>query len=155
LRQLAQNALAEMRALLLELHPSSLTNTSLGELIHQIAEITINRSGLKISIHIEHQDPIPADVHFALYRVIQESLNNIVLHALASHVDIYFDSYEGHVDMIIQDNGIGFDLSGIDIGHLGLQIMRDRIQNIGGDLEIVSHKDNGSRIKVSWTNPAP
>jgi len=151
LHQLAQSALAEMRALLMELHPASLTDAELSELIRQAAEIITNRTGLNISVQVEGEDPIPADVHFALYRVVQEALNNIVLHASASKVDIYFSSRAGHVDLTVRDDGVGFNSSDIAPGRLGLSIMNDRIQNIGGTMEIVSSKSAGTLIKISWT----
>ena len=150
LHQLTQNALAEMRSLLLELHPSSLTDAKLGDLIRQVAEIITNRTGLNISVQVDQQDPIPPDVHFALYRVVQEALNNVALHASASHVEIDYRSHSGQIDLTIQDDGLGFDPADIDAGHLGLIIMSDRIQNIGGTLETISHKGEGTLIKVNW-----
>jgi signal transduction histidine kinase len=153
LHQLAQNALAEMRSLLLELHPSSLTDAKLGDLIRQAATIITNRTGLSISVRIEKQEPVPPDVHFALYRVVQEALNNVVLHASASHVEVYLDSHSGRIDLTIQDNGLGFDPAGIGPGHLGLSIMNDRVQNIGGTLETTSRKGEGTLIKVVCTAP--
>jgi signal transduction histidine kinase len=151
--QLAQNALSEMRALLLELHPSSLTEAELGDLIRQIAEIIANRSGLNVSVEIKGGMPIPPDVHFALYRVVQEALNNVVLHALASSVEIVFSSYSGRVDLTIKDDGLGFDPTNIAVGRLGLSIMSDRVQNIGGTIEIISQKGEGTLIKVTWAAP--
>lgn len=153
LHQLSQNALAEMRSLLLELHPSSLIDAKLGVLIRNMADITANRTNLNITVRINHDDTLPPDVHFALYRVVQEALNNIALHALASQVEIDFTSQEGRVDMTIQDNGIGFDPSSIAPGHLGLSIMADRMINIGATLETVSHPESGTLIRVSWTAP--
>ena len=153
LHQLAQNALAEMRSLLLELHPSSLTEAKLGDLIRQVATIITNRTGLRISVHIEEQEPVPPDVHFALYRVVQEALNNVVLHASASHVEIYYSSQSARLDLTIQDNGFGFDPGGVGPGHLGLSIMSDRVHNIGGTLETISHKGEGTLLKVIWIAP--
>jgi signal transduction histidine kinase len=153
LHQLSQHALAEMRSLLLELHPSSLTDTKLGDLIRQAAEIIANRTELSISAQIEAQDPAPPDVHFALYRVVQEALNNVVMHASASHVEIFFNSQSGRIDLSIQDDGLGFDPADVDAGHLGLSIMSDRIQNIGGTLETISRKGGGTLIKIAWTAP--
>ena len=150
LHQLAQNALAEMRSLLLELHPSSLTDEKLGNLIRHIAETISNRTGLDINVQIERQDPVEPDIHFALYRVVQEALNNIALHASAAHVEIYFSSDSGRIDLTIQDDGIGFDPAGIGAGHLGLSIMSDRIQNIGGTIEISSQQGSGTSIKIIW-----
>ncbi|MCL4253068.1 MAG: GAF domain-containing sensor histidine kinase [Anaerolineae bacterium] len=150
LHQLSQNALEEMRSLLLELHPSSLNNTQLGDLIHQVATIISNRTGLKIDIRVGEQEALPDDVHFALYRVVQEALNNIVLHASATLVEIDFSSLNGAVELIIVDNGIGFNPLDVVQGHLGLRIMRDRIENIRGTFEIFSHKGEGTRIKINW-----
>lgn len=150
LHHLAQNALAEMRSLLLELHPPSLTDARLGDLIRQAAEIIANRSGLKISVQIEQQDPLPPDVHFALYRVVQEALNNVVLHASADAVTIFFSSMGRRVELTVEDNGLGFNPSDIDVGHLGLSIMKDRIENIGGIIETMSERGKGTRIRVQW-----
>ena len=77
-------------SLLLELRPSSLTEAKLGDLFRQVAGIITNRTGLNISVQIEEQEPVPPEVHFALYRVVQEALNNVVLHASASQVEVYF-----------------------------------------------------------------
>lgn len=154
LHQLAQNALTEMRSLLLELHPASLTDAKFGDLIQQAADIIASRTGLNIDVQIENQDPILPDVHFALYRVVQEALNNTVLHASASQVTIHYNSYLGHIDLTIQDNGIGFDAEDIDTGRLGLSIMNDRIHNIGGTIEIISNKETGTLIKVTWITPS-
>lgn len=154
LHQLAQGALEEMRALLLELRPTSLTDAKLGDLIRQVATIIANRAGLTLSLWIKEQEPVPPDVHFVLYRVVQEALNNIAHHALAHHIEIHFDSHVGQVDLTIQDDGVGFDPDGIGAGHLGLSIMNDRVQKIGGMLEIISAKGQGTLIKVTWINAA-
>jgi signal transduction histidine kinase len=154
LHRLSQNALTEMRSLLLELHPASLTEAKLGDLITQVAEVITTRTEMNISVQIDNQEPIPPNVHFALYRVVQEALNNIVVHASASHVEIYVNSQSGHVELTIQDNGTGFNPDDIDPGHLGLSIMRDRVQNVGGTIEIISQNDRGTLIKITWIAPA-
>jgi len=153
LHQLTQNALAEMRSLLLELHPASLTDAKLGVLIRNIADITTNRTNLNITVRVHHDDTLPPDVHFALYRVVQEALNNSVLHASASQIEIDFTSQAGQVELTIQDNGIGFEPSQVGAGHLGLSIMADRMRNISATLETISHPGSGTLIKVSWTAP--
>ncbi|MBZ0307568.1 MAG: GAF domain-containing protein [Anaerolineae bacterium] len=151
--QLAQSALVEMRSLLLELRPSALSDEKLGDLIRQAAGIITNRTGLNISVEIDEQEPLPAGVHFALYRVVQEALNNVALHASASEVRIHFRSHSGKMELTIQDNGQGFNPADIDPGRLGLSIMDDRIQNIGGTIEITSHAGEGTLIKVAWVAP--
>lgn len=151
--ELAQHALEEMRALLLELRPSALSDGKLGDLIRQVAGIIGNRAGLKVSVQVKEQEVIPPQVHFVLYRVVQEALNNIAKHALASHIAISFNSASGQVDLTIQDDGLGFDPDRIGPGHLGLSIMKDRIENIGGTIETVTSEGKGTLIKVHWTDP--
>ncbi len=153
LHQLAQSALEEMRALLLELRPSSLADEKLGDLIRQAAAIITNRTGLPISVQVEAQEPAPPDVHFALYRIVQEALNNIVLHASASQVEVFFNSDSKRIDLSIQDNGVGFNPTDIGPTHLGLSIMKDRIRSIGATLEIISRKAGGALLKIIWVAP--
>ncbi len=150
LHELAQSALEEMRSLLLELRPSEVTDAKLGDLIRQLTTVIAKRSGLKFSVKTEGQEPLPPDVQIILYRVIQEAFNNIVLHASATDVEVFFSSHSGHIELTIQDNGRGFDPAHIPPGHLGLAIMSDRIQSIGGVIETISHKGTGTLIKISW-----
>ncbi|MEP6989241.1 MAG: GAF domain-containing sensor histidine kinase, partial [Chloroflexota bacterium] len=151
--QLAQNALEEMRLLLMELRPSSLIDVQLGDLIRKLADTIGKRIGLDIVVLIEKQDTLTSEVHFVLYRVVQEALNNIVRHAVASQVEICFNSDAGQVELTIKDDGMGFEPENISPGHLGLSIMKDRVQGIGGTLETTSHKGQGTLIKVNWTAP--
>jgi signal transduction histidine kinase len=150
LYQLAQSALAEMRSLLLELRPSELIDAKLGDLIRQLAAVIANRTGLVFSVTVEAQDPLPPDIQVILYRVVQEAFNNVVLHASATRIEVYFNSRSGHVEMVIQDNGRGFNPKQIALGHLGLSIMNDRIQSIGGTIETISRTGDGTLIKIAW-----
>jgi signal transduction histidine kinase len=150
--ELAQHALEEMRALLLELRPSSLSDKKLGDLIRQVAGIVANRTGLKVMVLVKEQEIVPPQVHFVFYRVVQEALNNIVKHALARHIEISFNSSAGQVDLTIQDDGLGYDPEKIGTGHLGLSIMKDRIENIGGTIETITSEGHGTLIKIRWTD---
>jgi signal transduction histidine kinase len=153
LHELGQNALTEMRSLLLELRPSALADEKLEDLIRQVAATISHRSELTISVQIDDQEPVKPEVQFALYRVVQEALNNVVLHAVATEVEIYFTSHSGHIELKIQDNGLGFNPDKVGIGHLGLSIMKDRIDKIGGTIETTSSQGEGTLIKVIWTAP--
>lgn len=153
LHQLAQGALAEMRSLLLELRPAVLIDEKLGTLIRQLAHVIAPRTGLDFSVTIKNQNPLPPEVQVALYRVLQESLNNITRHALAKRVEIFFDSSPGQLELTIRDDGRGFDPARIAPGHLGLSIMRDRLQSIGAKLETISQPNAGTFIKITWAAP--
>lgn len=153
LHQLAQSALVEMRSLLMELQPESLTKVKMGDLIHQLADIIAARKALEISVDIDAQAPVPNDVHVAVYRVVQETLNNIALHASATRADIVYSSRNGHLELTIKDNGTGFNPDAIGPGHLGLSIMKDRVQTIGGTIRIESIPGEGTTITVTWQAP--
>ncbi|HSR35326.1 MAG TPA: GAF domain-containing protein, partial [Anaerolineae bacterium] len=88
LRQLSRGALAEMRALLLELRPAALSEAHLEDLLRQLGEATTGRTGAPVHIELDGQGSLPPDVHVALYRIAQEALNNVVKHARASSVDV-------------------------------------------------------------------
>src|SRR6266508_2792729 len=84
LRQSTRGALAEMRALLLELRPATLTEVGLGELLRQLSEAITGQARVQITLTVEGQCRLPPDVQIALYRIAQQALNNVARHANAS-----------------------------------------------------------------------
>jgi ligand-binding sensor domain-containing protein/nitrate/nitrite-specific signal transduction histidine kinase len=93
LRQLTRGALAEMRTLLLELRPAALVEANLGDLLRQLAESVAGRSGIPVVVLVAGcpVPDLPDEVQVALYRIAQESLNNVVKHAQARHVEVQLD----------------------------------------------------------------
>ncbi len=81
LRLLTRGALAEMRTLLLELRPSALIKTPLGDLLAQLTEAIVSRKMLPFQLSIQQIPTLPENVHLSFYRIAQESLNNIIKHA--------------------------------------------------------------------------
>ena len=80
-----------MRTMLLELRPSAVINTPLGELLAQLTEAITSRTGLPFQLFIEQIPTLPEDVHTSFYRIAQEGLNNVVKHAEASLVTVEFE----------------------------------------------------------------
>jgi signal transduction histidine kinase len=150
LHQLTRGALAEMRALLVELRPTALVETDLGDLLHQLAEATTSRTRITASVAIEGKRALPPEVQIALYRIAQEALNNVVKHARASQVTLSFHNHPGQVELRIKDDGRGFDPSRVTPGHLGLGIMRERAQSLGITFEIASQPGQGTEIVVTF-----
>jgi PAS domain S-box-containing protein len=150
LRQLTRGALAEMRTLLLELRPSVLTQTRFEDLLRQLCEALIGRARLPIQMNITGMRPLPPDVQIALYRIAQESLNNIVKYARPKQVWVDLQMGEGGVLMTVRDDGIGFDPTQLKPSSLGLRIMRERAENIGAELTITSQPGRGTEVAVVW-----
>lgn len=156
IRQLCRGALAEMRTLLMELRPASLVEASLEELLNQLRDSVVGRTGVPVTLTIEGPYVLPPDVHTAFYRIVQETLNNIVKYAQASQVSVTLqcvplgDEDERRVELRVIDDGVGFDLDDISPESLGIGIMRERARAIGAKLEIDTEIGRGTEIWVVW-----
>jgi PAS domain S-box-containing protein len=154
LRQLTRGALAEMRTLLLELRPATLTQTRLSDLIKQLCEAFIGRSRLPIKLSIEGDCQLPPEVQIAVYRIAQESLNNVFKYARATQVDVNLFISENTVGFVSCDNGIGFDMAIVKPTSLGMRIMRERAEAIGANFQVTSQPGAGTCVEVTWNrNP--
>ncbi|NJL92680.1 MAG: PAS domain S-box protein [Anaerolineae bacterium] len=151
MQRLTRGALAEMRALLLELRPSGLIETPLSDLLRHLTDALTGRTRLRAELTI-HSTPrlLPAEVQMTLYRIAQEALNNIIKHARATRINVLLNFQPEHVMLEIQDDGRGFDQSSVPPDHFGLQIMRERAQTIGAHLHIESQPQVGTRIAIVW-----
>jgi PAS domain S-box-containing protein len=150
LRQLTRGALAEMRTLLLELRPATLTQTRLSDLIKQLCEAFIGRSRLPIQLTIEGERQLPPEVQVAYYRIAQESLNNVFKYARATQVDVDLHLSPAGVRFEVRDNGSGFDMSATKPTSLGMRIMRERAEAIGADFHLSSTPGTGTCVEVIW-----
>lgn len=151
LRELNRGALAEMRTLLLELRPATLTESSLPELLQQLRDAAVGRQRLDITLDLIGESwPLPPEVQIAFYRIAQEALNNVAKHAQAEEVFIRLHYRERSVNLAIADDGCGFSLNGHRPDSLGLSIMRERALQIGARLEIESEPGEGTCISISW-----
>jgi PAS domain S-box-containing protein len=154
LRQLTRGALAEMRTLLLELRPATLTQTRLSDLIKQLCEAFIGRSRLPIKLSIEGDRMLPPEVQVAFYRIAQESLNNVFKYARATEVNVSLFLSASGAHFEVCDNGIGFDMSTSKPTSLGMRIMHERAEAIGAAFHLSSTPGSGTCVEVIWTeNP--
>lgn len=151
LRQLTRGALAEMRTLLLELRPAALTRARFADLLSQLIEALVGRTRLPIDLHVEGERELPPEVQVALYRIAQESLNNIVKHARARRAEVHLALAPGGVHLEIADDGLGFRPCTARLGSLGLRIMRERAESVGAALHFDSTPGQGTRVSVTWT----
>jgi len=150
LRQLTRGALSEMRTLLVELRPAALEDTNLEDLIQHQINAFIARTGLKVEFE-EQCDFNPAPtIKEMFYRIVQEALNNISKHASASSVLIQLRCQPEGTEMVIRDDGIGFDCTKVENEGLGLSIMKERASVAGGRLTIQSQIGSGTELRVIW-----
>jgi PAS domain S-box-containing protein len=148
---LVHGALAEMRTLLLELRPGDFTEKSMSQLFNLLEESTRARTHAKVSWNVDSSCSPPDYVAIALYRIAQETLNNVAKHALASEVFVELTCDPKGAKLTVKDDGRGFDPQAILAGHLGIGIMRERAQKIGANIKIESEIDGGTLVTVSWS----
>lgn len=150
LRQLTRGALSEMRTLLVELRPDALVDTDLGDLVGHQVNAFIARTRLPVEYRRNCVHNPPPEIKDAIYRIAQEALNNIAKHAEASQVKVELTCDPKRVELMIQDNGMGFDPFSSDHEGLGLKIMEERAHNVGAKLEIHSQVHAGTALQVNW-----
>ena len=155
LRQLTRGALAEMRTLLLELRPATLTEVDLNELLRQLAEAAVGRARIPVELTVEGAAPVPTDVKIALFHIAQEALNNVIKHARADSATVLLERHPGSVALTVRDDDRGFDAADVTPEHLGLAIMQERAEGIGATLHIRSALGAGTTVSADWqpTNP--
>jgi signal transduction histidine kinase len=147
-----RSGLTETRRALQALRASPLEDLGLGLAIRSLAESAAVRNGLVLDLNIpDRLENLSPDVEQALYRVAQEALENIGKHADAHNVKISLIQENSTVELIISDDGRGFEPQSIDLlNQFGLQGIRERTDMLGGDLEVVSRQGGGTTIRLSW-----
>ena len=89
-------------------------------------------------------------MQIAIYRIAQESLNNVFKYARATQVNVNLFITETIVHYETCDNGIGFDMAVLKPASLGMRIMRERAEAIGADFQITSQPGSGTCVAVTW-----
>jgi two-component system nitrate/nitrite sensor histidine kinase NarX len=153
LRRLTRGAQAEMRALLAELRPTTLTDSNLGELLTLLGNAHSGRTNIPVEVTVIGEFTPPAEVQISFYRVCQEALYNIAKHAKASAVEIILRQSEEMLDLRIQDNGQGFEPTHQVSGHYGMNIMRERAESVKAELSVTSQPGQGTEVSIHWKNP--
>jgi two-component system sensor histidine kinase UhpB len=145
--RLLQEIDGQLRDLSHELRPTVLDNLGLVPALEFLAAKVTKRSGLAISVEARTEVRLPPPVETALYRIVQEALNNTVKHARARKASIKVELAPAKVTCSIQDDGRGFrvPLNGETTG-LGLIGIRERLNALGGALRIVTKPRQGATL---------
>jgi len=145
----AQQALKEMRLLVYELRPLDLEKEGFVGALHQRLATVEKRAGIDARLIAEELVELSPPLERELYRITQEALNNILKHSGATKVEIKLRVVDNYIELEIEDNGEGFDIDDVDNrGGLGLLGMQERINKLGGSLNIISAPGKGTTIKV-------
>jgi signal transduction histidine kinase len=145
---MARDGAAETRRALTALRAQPLEDLGLRQALEKLVSHTAERSGIEIYLSLPESLPdLPEDITHHLYRVIEESLNNIVQHSQATQAKVSFIRKEG-LTVEIHDNGKGFDPIESSRSQLGLKGMRERVRIMDGDIAVDTTSGPGTRIRI-------
>lgn len=150
--QAARRGLDGTRRALKDLRTKALEDLGLELALKALLDNLSERQDIEVEAQIEPLLHIlPPNVEQAFYRIGQESIENVALHANASKIYFTLGEHDGIIEMIIADNGVGFDPENYSkIGHYGLEGIRERAMSIGADLTVESQTEQGTTITLQW-----
>ena len=151
LRELAGEALEELRSLILGLRPPELERDGLAGTLRKEVEMVARTHGTDVQLQIEPGFSSDGDEHeLALLRIAHEALHNAVRHASANHVMVRLAGENRTLVIEVSDDGVGFDPDAPDVRsrHLGLTSMEERARELHGRLRIRSAPGQGTTVRV-------
>ena len=143
---MTEAGLAEMRVLIFELRPASLATDGIVVALNRQVAVLRSRHKLLVETALDEEPDLPPADKYALYRIAQEALQNIVKHADASAVTLRLLQQESELVLEVADDGKGFDPLGPFPGHLGLRSIQERADQLGGVCLIESAVAQGTRL---------
>ena len=141
----------DVRKMAYRFHPSILDDLGLMKAVRRLVDDFSASTGVQaVYVHHESVNPVPTELATCIYRIAQESLNNVARHANATEVEVELICDEGMISLSIRDNGIGFDVLQVSQARerLGLLGMRERLRLVQGTLEVITEPERGTHIEV-------
>ena len=106
------------------------------------------RTGMKIRVSAAaFDDMLSEEQRTCIYRIVQEALNNSARHSRAHSIDVRLEGHNGRVQLIVRDDGAGFDA--LAARGLGLVGMRERVHRAGGTFDLETQAGHGTQIQVA------
>lgn len=143
--------IVKLRRLITELRPASLDTIGLEAALQALAEQHHQAANLKVDCDFElarEEDARPTPIlETAVYRLVQEALNNVAKHSMARRADLSVRAGRGSIEVEVADDGVGFEPNLVREG-FGLVGMRERAALLGGTLEVTSNRGSGTRVRA-------
>ncbi len=156
-QQTVHRATESLRRMMVDLYPPDLRASQLPDTLRDLA-VPLRDRDISVDVSVEPVPELGGDTVTALYRVAREALANVIEHAQATQVDIVLKMDGATVDksrrvrLDIIDNGVGIDLARLDRraeGHLGLRLLQDRVNDLGGSLTFATAKGGGTTVSAT------
>ena len=140
-----------LRRLMVTLRPPALDQAGLHVALQDFTEALAGQEGLAATIEVEDVDDLSQEAETVLYRVAQEALRNVVRHAQAGLVTVILRPEGDAAEVTVSDDGIGFSPDGTEMvrrGHFGIAGMRQRVEMLGGMLDIDAAVGRGTTVRA-------
>ena len=154
---IAQGAVEEIRRISRNLRPSMLDNLGILPTVSWLCrEFESSYPLIKVQEEIAlDEDEVPIPLKTIVFRILQESLNNIAKHSQATHVRLSLTRADGSIDVTVEDNGLGFDMKKVgndetSLRGLGLTSMKERAELLNGKFSVASLEGEGTTVRASW-----
>ena len=156
-QKLTEQTIREMRRLISALSPNVLEELGLQASIRQFVNNFRRTFAGEVHLELKGLDNLSKNTEIMLYRLLQECFSNVVKHSRAATVGLKIDRKNGRIHMKIQDNGVGFDVSGPSHrpDSFGLSGMRERVALLGGQIKIQSSLGKGTKVEIAIPALAP
>lgn len=144
----ASSTFQKVRDYIFELRPMMLDDLGLSPTIKRYIEATQNQSGIEIHLTVTGiERRFEPYLEVMVFRAIQEFLKNAVRHSQASQINLHLDLGDNNIKVICEDDGKGFDVDGLEEdSFVGLKLMRERAEMLGGNLGVDSVIGQGTRV---------
>ena len=141
-REATERTIIEIRRLIAALSPATLEQLGLAPAMRHLVTRFKQWYPAKVKLQLGNLEGLPKNTEVVVYRLVQECFNNISKHSSATCVNISAQTSDGFLRLIVQDNGIGFDVeqAGLKRESFGLQGMRERVELLGGHCNVISKK---------------
>ncbi len=147
---LLDEAVVEVRKIAKNIHSGILTKFGLKAELENLAEMLNNSNRIQVKV-VTHglEKRLPVEMAIKIYRIIQELVSNVLKHAGASKITIQVNEFKDVLNVVVEDNGIGFDPEKIkDKGGMGLKNIESRVYDLHGTIIIDSGRGNGASVAI-------
>ncbi len=148
IEKMACSAQNEMRALLLHLRPATLEGKGLKEGLDELLTEFRDKQEIDIQWNVVDIPDLPKGIEDHVFRIVQEGLSNVLRHSKATSVTVRLSVRKQQLNLTIFDNGIGFDMNKSKKSSYGLQLIQERVNEIGGVAEVMSFLGKGTQVDV-------
>lgn len=149
LKERLREQIVELRRAIFALLPVQFDELGFEGGLHRYINEFASQQGWNVRVDLSHLPlDLKPDLEALCFRIIQEALTNAAKHAKASHVSVAIDQVDGGLQIVVHDNGVGFDPNSQPDGALGLRQMRERLVALRGQLTLCSHIGGGTEVRA-------